>query len=85
MDIFQNTPLGKYITGLSEEERGILFHCYVRDFLLLAMGVSCPEELKASIVISVIWVLGSKHMRLLRPGSCVLCYLPTIRAASGAS
>ncbi|XP_062976188.1 E3 ubiquitin-protein ligase RNF213-like [Elgaria multicarinata webbii] len=43
--IFQQTPLGKYIAGLSEEQRDILFHHYVRDFIVLAMGVASPREL----------------------------------------
>ncbi|XP_062976189.1 E3 ubiquitin-protein ligase RNF213-like [Elgaria multicarinata webbii] len=44
--IFQTNPLGQYITNLSEEEREKLFHCYLRDFILLAMGISLDKELK---------------------------------------
>ncbi|XP_066472974.1 E3 ubiquitin-protein ligase RNF213 isoform X2 [Tiliqua scincoides] len=46
IDIFQKTPLGQYIADLPEEERDHLFHCYVRDFILLTMGVSSSEQLK---------------------------------------
>ncbi|XP_042303497.1 LOW QUALITY PROTEIN: E3 ubiquitin-protein ligase RNF213, partial [Sceloporus undulatus] len=60
--IFQQTPLGKYIASFSEEERENLFYSYVRDFLLLTMGVpsqsklillqmallSCIEEMKVA-------------------------------------
>ncbi|XP_063149004.1 E3 ubiquitin-protein ligase RNF213 [Candoia aspera] len=62
LDIFQQTPLGQHMACFSEEEKTIFFHCYVRDFILLAMGVtserdlnmlqvallSCVEELKAT-------------------------------------
>ncbi|XP_077184308.1 E3 ubiquitin-protein ligase RNF213 isoform X2 [Paroedura picta] len=46
IDIFQKTPLGKYLTELSEKERDTLFHRYLRDFILLTMGVSSHRELK---------------------------------------
>ncbi|XP_062826871.1 E3 ubiquitin-protein ligase RNF213 isoform X2 [Anolis carolinensis] len=45
VSIFQQTPLGKYIASFSEEERETLFYCYVRDFLLLTMGVSSQSKL----------------------------------------
>uniref|UniRef100_A0A8C3FV72 RING-type E3 ubiquitin transferase n=1 Tax=Chrysemys picta bellii TaxID=8478 RepID=A0A8C3FV72_CHRPI len=44
--IFQKTPLGEFISNLAEEERNMLFHCYVRDFILLTIGVSSSEELE---------------------------------------
>uniref|UniRef100_A0A8D0H1U9 Ring finger protein 213 n=1 Tax=Sphenodon punctatus TaxID=8508 RepID=A0A8D0H1U9_SPHPU len=44
VDIFQMTPLGQFISNLPEEERNILFHCYIRDFILLTLGVSSSEE-----------------------------------------
>uniref|UniRef100_A0A8C0H5B1 RING-type E3 ubiquitin transferase n=1 Tax=Chelonoidis abingdonii TaxID=106734 RepID=A0A8C0H5B1_CHEAB len=44
--IFQKTPLGEFISSLAEEERSMLFHCYVRDFILLTIGMSSPEELQ---------------------------------------
>ncbi|XP_048346006.1 E3 ubiquitin-protein ligase RNF213-like isoform X2 [Sphaerodactylus townsendi] len=46
IDIFQKTPLGKYFAELTEKERDTLFHCYLRDFILLTMGVSSPRELE---------------------------------------
>nr|XP_056704626.1 E3 ubiquitin-protein ligase RNF213 [Euleptes europaea] len=45
IDIFQKTPLGEYLAELSEKERDTLFHCYLRDFILLTMGVSSYKEL----------------------------------------
>ncbi|KAL7989544.1 hypothetical protein Chor_012210, partial [Crotalus horridus] len=45
LDIFEQTPLGKHIACYSEEEKAIFFHCYVRDFILLAMGVTSEREL----------------------------------------
>uniref|UniRef100_A0A674JMV9 RING-type E3 ubiquitin transferase n=1 Tax=Terrapene triunguis TaxID=2587831 RepID=A0A674JMV9_9SAUR len=44
--IFQKTPLGEFISNLAEEERNVLFRCYVRDFILLTIGVSSSEELQ---------------------------------------
>uniref|UniRef100_A0A8C3XRT9 RING-type E3 ubiquitin transferase n=1 Tax=Chelydra serpentina TaxID=8475 RepID=A0A8C3XRT9_CHESE len=44
--IFQKTPLGEFISSLAEEERNLLFHCYVRDFILLTIGMSSSEELQ---------------------------------------
>uniref|UniRef100_A0A452IRW8 RING-type E3 ubiquitin transferase n=1 Tax=Gopherus agassizii TaxID=38772 RepID=A0A452IRW8_9SAUR len=46
VSIFQKTPLGEFISSLAEEERNVLFHCYVRDFILLTIGVSSSEELQ---------------------------------------
>ncbi|KAL8163441.1 UNVERIFIED_CONTAM: hypothetical protein K2H54_021285, partial [Gekko kuhli] len=46
IDIFQQTPLGKYLAEFSEKEKNILFHCYLRDFILLTAGVSSRRELK---------------------------------------
>ncbi|XP_060108019.1 E3 ubiquitin-protein ligase RNF213-like [Heteronotia binoei] len=46
IDVFQKTPLGEYLAELSEKERDTLFHCYLRDFILLTMGVSSPRELE---------------------------------------
>ncbi|XP_067319963.1 E3 ubiquitin-protein ligase RNF213 isoform X2 [Anolis sagrei] len=45
VSIFQQTPLGECIASFSEEERETLFYYYVRDFLLLAMGVSSQSKL----------------------------------------
>ncbi|XP_039201899.1 E3 ubiquitin-protein ligase RNF213-like isoform X2 [Crotalus tigris] len=45
LDIFEQTPLGQHIACYSEEEKAIFFHCYVRDFILLAMGVTSEREL----------------------------------------
>lgn len=49
IDIFQKTQLGQYISELPEEEKGHLFNCYARDFILQTMGISSPEQLKVSI------------------------------------
>ncbi|KAL8163437.1 UNVERIFIED_CONTAM: hypothetical protein K2H54_021082, partial [Gekko kuhli] len=46
IDIFQQTPLGKYLAEFSEKENNILFHCYLRDFILLTTGVSSRRELE---------------------------------------
>ncbi|XP_038597897.1 E3 ubiquitin-protein ligase RNF213 [Tachyglossus aculeatus] len=46
VDIFQQTPLGKFISQLSEEERQSLLHRYLRDFLLLTMRVATWDELQ---------------------------------------
>ncbi|XP_043383569.1 E3 ubiquitin-protein ligase RNF213 isoform X3 [Chelonia mydas] len=44
--IFQKTPLGEFISSLGEAERNMLFHCYVRDFILLTIGLSSSQELQ---------------------------------------
>lgn len=49
MDIFQKTALGKFISALTEEERQMLFQCYITDFIVLAIGVSSLEELQVSV------------------------------------
>ncbi|XP_053149440.1 E3 ubiquitin-protein ligase RNF213 [Hemicordylus capensis] len=46
VEICQKTPLGQYIANLYEEERKKLFQCYIRDFIILAMGLSSHRELK---------------------------------------
>ncbi|PKU34399.1 hypothetical protein llap_15296 [Limosa lapponica baueri] len=46
VDIFQETALGKFISALNEEDRQMLFHCYIKDFIVLTIGVSSPKELK---------------------------------------
>uniref|UniRef100_A0A663EII0 RING-type E3 ubiquitin transferase n=1 Tax=Aquila chrysaetos chrysaetos TaxID=223781 RepID=A0A663EII0_AQUCH len=46
VDIFQKTALGKFISALTEEERRMLFQCYITDFIVLAIGVSSLEELQ---------------------------------------
>ncbi|XP_026523023.1 E3 ubiquitin-protein ligase RNF213 [Notechis scutatus] len=45
LDIFRMTPLGQHIACYSEEEKAVFFHYYVRDFILLAMGVTSEREL----------------------------------------
>uniref|UniRef100_A0A8B9MD47 RING-type E3 ubiquitin transferase n=1 Tax=Accipiter nisus TaxID=211598 RepID=A0A8B9MD47_9AVES len=49
VDIFQKTALGKFISALTEEERQMLFQCYITDFIVLAIGVSSLEELQVSV------------------------------------
>ncbi|XP_040438107.1 E3 ubiquitin-protein ligase RNF213 isoform X1 [Falco naumanni] len=46
VDIFQKTALGKFISALTEEERQMLFQCYITDFIVLTIGVSSVEELQ---------------------------------------
>ncbi|XP_074199996.1 E3 ubiquitin-protein ligase RNF213 isoform X3 [Camelus bactrianus] len=46
VDIFQQTPLGRFLAQLTGDQRQELLQCYVQDFLLLAMGVSTWEELQ---------------------------------------
>ncbi|XP_054702200.1 E3 ubiquitin-protein ligase RNF213 isoform X2 [Grus americana] len=46
VDIFQKTALGKFISALTEEERQMVFQCYITDFIVLTIGVSSPEELQ---------------------------------------
>ncbi|XP_060127041.1 E3 ubiquitin-protein ligase RNF213-like [Zootoca vivipara] len=79
VSIFQKKPLGQYIADLPEEEREHLFHCYVRDFILLTMGassnelmflqtalLSCMEEMKAA---------SSNAEERVLPLPCIhLCY-----------
>lgn len=49
MDIFQKTALGKFLSTLTEAERQMLFQCYVKDFIVLSIGVSSQEELQVSV------------------------------------
>uniref|UniRef100_A0A8C6ZCZ6 RING-type E3 ubiquitin transferase n=1 Tax=Nothoprocta perdicaria TaxID=30464 RepID=A0A8C6ZCZ6_NOTPE len=44
MNIFQRTPLGKFISSLTEEERSMLFQSYLTDFIVLTIDVSSLEE-----------------------------------------
>ncbi|KAM9281709.1 E3 ubiquitin-protein ligase RNF213 isoform 3-T4 [Morus bassanus] len=46
VDIFQKTALGKFLSALTEEERQMLFQCYVTDFIVLTIGVSSIKELQ---------------------------------------
>ncbi|XP_068007364.1 E3 ubiquitin-protein ligase RNF213 isoform X3 [Melanerpes formicivorus] len=46
VDIFQKTALGKFISALTEEERQMLFQCYIKDFIVMTIGVSSLEELQ---------------------------------------
>ncbi|KAM6344814.1 E3 ubiquitin-protein ligase RNF213 isoform 2-T4 [Alca torda] len=46
VDIFQKTALGKFISALTEDERQMLFQCYIKDFIVLTIGVSSLEELQ---------------------------------------
>ncbi|XP_011226480.2 E3 ubiquitin-protein ligase RNF213 isoform X2 [Ailuropoda melanoleuca] len=45
VEIFQQTPLGRFVAQLSVEQQRELFLCYMRDFLLLTMRASAWEEL----------------------------------------
>nr|XP_025715341.1 E3 ubiquitin-protein ligase RNF213 [Callorhinus ursinus] len=46
VEIFRQTPLGRFLAQLSVEWQQELFMCYIKDFLLLTMRVSTWEELK---------------------------------------
>ncbi|XP_021096800.1 E3 ubiquitin-protein ligase RNF213 isoform X2 [Heterocephalus glaber] len=46
VEIFQQTPLGLFLTQLPERQQVELLHSYSNDFLLLTMKVSTMEELK---------------------------------------
>ncbi|XP_077922358.1 E3 ubiquitin-protein ligase RNF213 isoform X3 [Halichoerus grypus] len=46
VEIFRQTPLGRFLAQLSVEWQRELFMCYIKDFLLLTMRVSTWEELK---------------------------------------
>ncbi|KAM4890524.1 E3 ubiquitin-protein ligase RNF213 [Sylvia borin] len=46
VEYFQKTALGKFISALTEEERQMLFQCYITDFIVLTIGVSSQEELQ---------------------------------------
>ncbi|XP_059700093.1 E3 ubiquitin-protein ligase RNF213-like isoform X2 [Haemorhous mexicanus] len=43
---FQKTALGKFISALTGEERQLLFECYIRDFIVLTIGVSSQKQLQ---------------------------------------
>lgn len=49
VDIFQKTALGEFLSALTEEERQMVFQCYVTDFIVLTIGVSSAEELQVSV------------------------------------
>ncbi|XP_023412590.2 E3 ubiquitin-protein ligase RNF213 isoform X4 [Loxodonta africana] len=46
VEIFQQTPLGRFLTQLSGEQQQTLLYWYLKDFLLLTMSVSTWDELK---------------------------------------
>ncbi|KAM6377190.1 E3 ubiquitin-protein ligase RNF213 [Pluvialis apricaria] len=46
VDIFQKTALGKFLSALTEEERQMVFQCYITDFIVLTIGVSSLDELQ---------------------------------------
>ncbi|XP_058417797.1 E3 ubiquitin-protein ligase RNF213 isoform X3 [Diceros bicornis minor] len=45
-EVFQQTPLGRFLAQLSAEQQQELLQCYLKDFLLLTIRVSTREELK---------------------------------------
>ncbi|XP_017734795.1 PREDICTED: E3 ubiquitin-protein ligase RNF213 isoform X2 [Rhinopithecus bieti] len=46
VDIFQQTPLGRFLAQLHGEPQQELLQCYSKDFILLTMRVATEEELK---------------------------------------
>ncbi|XP_032097310.1 E3 ubiquitin-protein ligase RNF213 isoform X3 [Sapajus apella] len=46
VEIFQQTPLGRFLAQLHREQQQELLQCYCKDFILLTMRVSTREELK---------------------------------------
>ncbi|XP_039566699.1 E3 ubiquitin-protein ligase RNF213-like [Passer montanus] len=56
VEYFQNTALGKFMSALTGEERRLLFECYIRDFVVLTIGVSSQEQLQCLRVAFLSWV-----------------------------
>ena len=48
VEIFQQTPLGRFLAQLHAEQQQELLQCYLQDFLLLTMRVSTWGELKVN-------------------------------------
>ncbi|XP_045839965.1 E3 ubiquitin-protein ligase RNF213 isoform X2 [Meles meles] len=46
VEIFEQTPLGRFFGQLGAEQQRELFLCYMKDFLLLTMRASTREELE---------------------------------------
>uniref|UniRef100_A0A2K5Z6W0 E3 ubiquitin-protein ligase RNF213 n=1 Tax=Mandrillus leucophaeus TaxID=9568 RepID=A0A2K5Z6W0_MANLE len=46
VDIFQQTPLGRFLAQLHGEPQQELLQCYSKDFILLTMRVATEEELE---------------------------------------
>ncbi|XP_029417237.1 E3 ubiquitin-protein ligase RNF213 isoform X2 [Nannospalax galili] len=46
VEIFQKTPLGKFLAQLPVAQQQELLQCYMKDFLLLTLRVSSREQLK---------------------------------------
>ncbi|XP_006886389.1 PREDICTED: E3 ubiquitin-protein ligase RNF213 [Elephantulus edwardii] len=46
VEIFEQTPLGRFLAELSGQQQQILLHWYLEDFLRLTMSVSSSEELR---------------------------------------
>ncbi|XP_075025423.1 E3 ubiquitin-protein ligase RNF213 isoform X2 [Calonectris borealis] len=65
VDIFQKTALGKFISALTEEERQMLFQCYITDFIVLTIGVSSPEELQC---LQIVFLSCIKEWKATSPG-----------------
>uniref|UniRef100_A0A8C0I728 E3 ubiquitin-protein ligase RNF213 n=1 Tax=Balaenoptera musculus TaxID=9771 RepID=A0A8C0I728_BALMU len=45
VELFQQTPLGRFLAQLTVDQRQELLQCYLKDFLLLTMRVSTWEQL----------------------------------------
>ncbi|XP_041331790.1 E3 ubiquitin-protein ligase RNF213-like, partial [Pyrgilauda ruficollis] len=56
VEYFQKTALGKFISALTGEERQLLFECYIRDFVVLTIGVSSQEQLQCLRAAFLSWV-----------------------------
>ena len=48
VELFQQTPLGRFLAQLTVDQRQELLQCYLKDFLLLTMRVSTWEQLNVS-------------------------------------
>ncbi|KAM6050451.1 E3 ubiquitin-protein ligase RNF213 isoform 2-T2 [Chlamydotis macqueenii] len=70
VDIFQKTALGKFISALTEEERQMIFQCYITDFIVLAIGVSSLEELQC-LRIAFVSCIEQRKATSLRRGETV--------------
>lgn len=55
MEIFAQTPLGRFLAGLRAEEQQELLQGYLKDFLLLTMRVSTCRELEVRTAGPGLW------------------------------
>lgn len=61
VDIFQQTPLGRFLAQLHGEPQQELLQCYSKDFILLTMRVATEEELEVDVQILAKGQVQSLH------------------------